>query len=198
MLLSRCHLLAPQERHLHSCALRRAYTIDISQPHSCALRRAYTIDICQPHSHHHSHIKDAIAKLSLSPRATFMPYHSADNPGGRKDGLSCCRSCKGTLQFNRMPTYAIANNYLFGETPQCLKALTDVELAFLTPVKSFGYIFSYTGGEQRNLKGSLSYFKVQIPSIVRSLAQLDILGLRKDVVVLLYGKPQCAKDHRKE
>jgi len=124
-----------------------------------------------------------IEDLMLSPRASYI------NPDDRRctDGLSVCAVCKVSLQQGKMPKYAIANNYCFGTPPKCLLDLTDVELAMLTPVKTYGYCFSYTGGMQKQLKGSLSYYKVNIESIVRSAAHFDILGLADNVVVLLYG-----------
>ena len=58
----------------------------------------------------------------------------------------------------------------------------------ITPVRTFGYCFSYTGGIQKQLKGSLSYYKVQFESIVRSALHFEALGLTNTVVVLLYGR----------
>ena len=84
-----------------------------------------------------------------------------------------------------MPRFAIANGYWFGATPDCLLALSRIELALLSPVKSFGYCFMYTGGAQ--MKGSLSYFKVAHESIARSLTTMEVLGLNNDIVVILYG-----------
>jgi hypothetical protein len=87
-----------------------------------------------------------------------------------------------------VPTYAIVNNYCFGEPPQCLLELTDLELAYVTPVKVFGYCFSYTGGKQRCIKGSLSYMRVEPKSIVSGMVQLEALGLGNDIVVIYYGE----------
>ena len=58
----------------------------------------------------------------------------------------------------------------------------------IAPVKTFGYCFSYTGGIQKQLKGSLSYYKVKFESIVRSALHFEALGLTNTVVVLLYGR----------
>ena len=40
---------------------------------------------------------------------------------------------------------------------------------------------------QKQLKGSLSYYKVKVESIARLTAHFDVLGLTDNVVVLLYG-----------
>ena len=69
-----------------------------------------------------------------------------------------------------------------------MTSLTDIELAMITPVKTFGYCFSYTGGIQKQLRGSLSYYKVKIESIARSALHFEALGLTNTVVILLHGK----------
>ena len=66
--------------------------------------------------------------------------------------------------------------------------LTDVELAMLSITKTFGYCFCYTGGAQKQLKGSLTYYKVDIENIAKSLCQLSILGLTDNIVILIHGK----------
>ncbi len=86
-----------------------------------------------------------------------------------------------------MPKYAITNNYCVGSPQECLLLLTDVELAVLTPVKTHGYCFTYKGGKRKKLEGSLSYFKVDMNSIARSVAHFDVLGMHQDIVIMLYG-----------
>jgi hypothetical protein len=49
-----------------------------------------------------------------------------------------------SLGKKMMPRFAIANNFAFGSPPECLLEFTEVELAMLTPVKTYGYCFSYT------------------------------------------------------
>ena len=91
-----------------------------------------------------------------------------------------------------MPRYAIANNYCFGTPPTCLLELTDIELALLTPVKTYGYCFCYTGGVQKQLKGSLSYYKIKISSIVRSVMHFDVLNMTNNKSFLLSGDSVAA------
>jgi hypothetical protein len=86
-----------------------------------------------------------------------------------------------------MPLLCIANNYTIGKTPECLLQLSPVELAMITPVQTFGYCFSYTGGLQKQLKGSLSYYKISPETIVRTGARFDGIRLNNHVVVLIYG-----------
>jgi hypothetical protein len=125
-----------------------------------------------------------IEELLLSPRSTFMRNFGKNE----KSGFSVCGGCKSLLKMGKKPKFSIANNYCFGNPPACLTELTDLELAYISPVKTHGYCFSYTGGLQKQLKGSLSYYKVRINSIAREVSTFDVLGLTKNIVVLLYGK----------
>jgi hypothetical protein len=68
-------------------------------------------------------------------------------------GLVTCINCITELEKYNMPVNAIANNFCFGNPPDFLTSLTDVEVAFLSPVKTYGYCFAYTGGFQKELKG---------------------------------------------
>ena len=121
--------------------------------------------------------------LLLSPRACYFEVSEQHT----KPGFSVCHCCKTNLEQDCMPKYAIANNYCVGTPPQCLLELTEIELALLTPVKTYGYCFSYTGGIQKELKGSLSYYKIHLDSIAHLMTSFDVLGLHNAVVVLLYG-----------
>ena len=127
---------------------------------------------------------DWICDLMLSPRGCYLRHA----PGRLKEGFAVCSKCKMSLSKSMMPKFAIANNYAFGNPPTCLTELTEVELAMLTPVKTFGYCFSYTGGCNKQLKGSLSYFKVNMESIAQAAAHFDALKMHENIVILLYGK----------
>ena len=103
-------------------------------------------------------------------------------------GILSCRTCKSNIQKHVIPVNAIANGYYFGTPPDCLLCLTEIERAFITPVKTYGFCFSYTGGFQKELKGSLSYYKVKISSIVTTVAHFVTLGMTDNIIVLLYGR----------
>ena len=66
--------------------------------------------------------------------------------------------------------------------------MNDVELALLTPVRAYGFVFTYSGGRQRNLKGVLSYYRIEESDIANAVMQLEVLGLNKHVVVLYTGE----------
>ncbi|MCK7498888.1 MAG: helitron helicase-like domain-containing protein [Comamonadaceae bacterium] len=128
-------------------------------------------------------VRHEIQQLLLSPRGSYV-----NTTVHFSEGFTVCSLCKHSLQQCKMPTYAIANNYCFGAVPQCLLDLTEIERAMLTPVKTYGYCFSYTGGIQKQLKGSLSYYKVNFESIAQTVSHFDVLGLTDNIVVVLYGQ----------
>jgi hypothetical protein len=100
-------------------------------------------------------------QLFLSRKTSFV----TSEDGRRSSGLISCSRCKKSLSDGKMPKFAIANGFYFGYAPTCLSKLSEVELAFLTPVKTYGYCFSYSGGIKKQLKGSLSFYKVEHQSI---------------------------------
>ena len=57
----------------------------------------------------------------------------------------------------------------------------------ITPVKTYGYCFSYTGGIQKQLKGSLSYYRIGKEDIIRAAAYFETLKINCNVMVMLYG-----------
>ena len=87
-----------------------------------------------------------------------------------------------------MPLYAIRNKNYVGGAPKCLTDLTEIELALLSPAHAHGYCFSYVGGKQKNLKGTLTFMRVQERRIARSVTQLCAMGLTKHIVILSTGR----------
>ena len=121
--------------------------------------------------------------MILSPRASYVTFE--DNR--KTDGYTICRQCKYHLCKVEIPTMASANNNMYGVPPKYLRELSHVEAAFISPVRSHGYVFTYMGRKQRQLKGVLSYYKVEMESIARSALHFEIVGMEKQIVTLLYG-----------
>ena len=144
------------------------------------LKNEYTLSSSTELSTHDHRI---LSECMLSPRALYVTHDDLR----RKPGFTVCTECKTSIQKKQIPLFSIANNFAIGETPTCLLELTDVELAMITPIKTFGYCFSYTGGLQKQLKGSLSYYKISTDTIVRTGAQLEAIGLNNHVIIVLYG-----------
>ena len=173
LLLRRRDMLRPEKWQCIPKKLR--------QCHQCDLRTAMEVD--DPNRKRRA-IKN-VKTMSLSKRAVCVRSPTAPK---KKSGFTCCAGCKTTLRMNHLPTHAIKNNHCTGDPPGCPLELTEMELACITPIKQFGHCFSHTGGKHRCLQGSLSHFKVQTSDIATDVVQLETLGLRKDLVVLLCGE----------
>ena len=130
--------------------------------------------------------KNILRKMILSPCASYVTFE--DNR--KTDGYTICRHCKYHLCRVEIPTMASANNNMCGVPPKYLRDLSHTKAAFISPVRSYGYVFTYTGGKQQQLKGVLSYYKVEMESIARSALHIEIVGMEKHIVTLLYGPIQ--------
>ena len=126
-----------------------------------------------------------IYSLALSPRGTL----GKKGKGNRsKLGLTCCCTCKSDVTKGNTPFLSIVNKNFVGCAPQCLVDLTDLELAMITPCKGYGYCMTYTGGAMKNLRGTLTFMRVEERQIAESTEQFKGLGLTDHVVVLLSGE----------
>lgn len=123
--------------------------------------------------------------VALSPRGVIRKksqHHRAKNQ------ILACQRCSNSIRDSeKIPKYAIANHNYVGATPQCLLDLTDIEVAMLTPTKSYGFFYTFQGGTHQNLKGCLTFMRVKKRSTARALTQLEILGLKKHIIVLAEG-----------
>ena len=100
----------------------------------------------------------------------------------KTDGYTICRQCKYHLCRVEIPTMASANNNMYGVPPNYLRDLSHIKAVFISPVRSHGYVFTYMGRKQRQLKGVLSCYKVEMESIARSALHFEIVGLEKHIV----------------
>ena len=122
--------------------------------------------------------------LALSPRGRI---HRKSSHHRSRAGLTSCSECKNSIEKKQLPFFAIINKNFVGGTPQCLLDLTDIELALITPVRSYGFCFTYVGGRTQNLKGCLTFMRVKERSTARAFMQLEALGLNKHVLILVSG-----------
>jgi hypothetical protein len=132
-----------------------------------------------------------VQMMLLSPRSKFRKDSLK-----RKTGFMICTSCQYGVKHISMPKYAIANNFYFGVPASCLTDLNEVELALLTPMRTYGYMFTYTGGAKLQMTGSLTYFKLELTAAVEAVAQFDALNVKQNVVIMLHGKLTTAQAKR--
>jgi hypothetical protein len=106
-----------------------------------------------------------------------------------------CKLCSSSLCSGKLPKYAIANNFEFGEAPQVLKCLTDVELAFVSPVRVHGHLFTYFGGS-KGIKGWHSFLEVDMVNLNRNMNAMNELPIPNNVAVVLTGPYTPAQKER--
>jgi AAA domain/Helitron helicase-like domain at N-terminus len=131
--------------------------------------------------------KLSLEGLALSPRGIIG---KPSNHGNSKISFSCCQTCNNHLKTTKptTPFYSIVNKNFLGCAPSVLTDLTEVELALIQPVLKHGYCFTYSGGVQKNLKGVMSFFRVEERKVASGIIQVEQMGLNNNIVVLLTGK----------
>ena len=77
--------------------------------------------------------------------------------------------------------------------------LTEVELALLSPVRGYGFCFTWIGGRQRSLKGTMTFMRVEKRRIANAVLQLEAMGFNDHVLCLYTGEftesqKKCAKE----
>ena len=88
-------------------------------------------------------------ELALSPRGCITKKKEDSRS---PLGITSCNQCRNFLMNkNRKepPFFSIINHNFSGDAPECLTELTEIELAMITPVKTYGFVFSYKGGKQK-------------------------------------------------
>ena len=123
--------------------------------------------------------------MLLSPRAR-------DKAGA----FSCCSQCRNSmrkeLKGKSPPKHAIANGFAIGAVPDSIIAhdhVTDLLSSLIAPVRSFSFLFSYTGGAQKTIRGQYQFFQnnVQHAGSVLNHYQTTVGG-NPNVYVLLCGR----------
>jgi hypothetical protein len=140
-----------------------------------------------------------LSELALSPRAQV--YRKSTH-GNARLGFPCCSRCKSAIDIKSIPRFAIINKNYVGAAPKCLRDLTEVELALLTPVKNHGYCFTYSSSilgtrtRQHQLKGTLTFMRVEKRGIAKAVTKLEDMGFTKNILVLFTGR-MTGKQHKR-
>jgi len=115
-------------------------------------------------------------------------------------------SCKRSLdRYQKPPKYAIANGFVIGEVPRTIKCRNptagvterDIDVAelsnelkaLLAPVRPYGFVFAYTGGHQKSVKGHFAFFETDQSRIGGALNHMrKELGVANNMYVMLCGR----------
>ena len=160
--------------------LRNAKSLLKEQPYGLVQNEMLRNDYRYPSSKkgYRSYMKD----LLLSPRA----LHRCDTSTHMRHTYTCCNKCYASLTKLKMPLNAISNNNFRGKAPKELLDLNHMELAYLSPVRTYGYCFTWQGGRSTNLQGTLGFYEVDQKDIVHGVSFLESLGAH--VVIFINGK----------
>ena len=66
----------------------------------------------------------------------------------KTNGYTICWQCKYHLCRVEIPTMASANNNMYRVALKYLTDLSHVEAAFISPLRSYGYVLNYMGKKQ--------------------------------------------------
>jgi hypothetical protein len=131
--------------------------------------------------------KEAFMKdLLLSPVGCYVK---------ESKGFCICSSCNTSTQKQETPLRAIANGFEIGPCAKELEVLNDVELAFISPVRVHGNIFSFHGGV-KGVKGWHSFLKVDLKSVRTGLHRLEDMGDAVPNLIAVVMSGQFTKEAR--
>ena len=123
--------------------------------------------------------KPEMRNMVLSPRGCFDT---------NIESFLVCRICHNELYTNqRRPYFCLANNFAFGEAPEELMCLNEVELALVAQSRISGHIFSFHGGKHQCMTGMHSLYDVNLACIAGSLNHMEKIGFPAVIACVLSG-----------
>ena len=126
--------------------------------------------------------------LLLSPRARQTT--SADG-NVRYDACSNCAQSWAATECNAPPKHAIANGFAIGSVPESIvpnKDISEEMCALLSPIRAFGYVFAYSAGAHRAIRGHFSFFEVDLNHTGSVMNHFLKTGANPLVYVVLCGR----------
>ena len=94
---------------------------------------------------------------------------------------------KHHINRRRPPKNSIANGYLIGEPPECLKCLNGVERSLISNVRIYANCFAFFGGRHKQIKGWNTFFRNRNDQNVANLRTLRDCGTKGQILVVLCG-----------
>jgi len=101
----------------------------------------------------------------LSPKANY---------NSRCKTFVICQKCLSSILQGITPPTAICNGFTIGRTPEVLECLTEVELAFIAPVRTHAHVLHISGGHD-GIKGFHSLIKTNVEKTSDALASMDTI-----------------------
>ena len=125
--------------------------------------------------------------LLLSPRAK-----ETENKNGCV-AFEACSQCNNAWHndSDSPPKYAISNGFAIGHIPTDIIAnekITEQMCSLLAPVRPFAYIFAYTAGAHKAIRGHFSFFEVDLTHFGSVMNHFLTTGANPLVYVVLCGR----------
>ena len=128
--------------------------------------------------------KSFMNKLLLSPRSCFVK--GMVNGDVSTDSFVCCRTCSGSIRGGSIPKYSICN-FMIGSAPDVLNCLSDIEMAYISPVRVFGHLFAAFGGSNAKMRGYHTFLKVDVEQIYNHTHMIDDIVEGNTISLVLSG-----------
>ena len=128
---------------------------------------------------------------------------------GSDGKYTCCESCMNSMKPSNItqispPKRSIANGFVIGHIPTniktinsdgieevtklCEEDLTDILCSFLSPTRAYGYVFAYSGGAHKSIKGHFSFYELDIEKIGGGMNYFHTTGANPHVYCVLCGR----------
>ena len=132
---------------------------------------------------------EGLEGLLLSPRATKTTDASTGDVH-----YSTCFNCYNSMKVkesDNLPKHAIANGFAIGQVPtRILKNddITEEMCALLAPIRPYAYLFAYSAGAHKSIKGHYSFFEMDLTHTGSVMNHFLKIGSNPMVYVVLNGR----------
>ena len=128
--------------------------------------------------------KSFMKTLLMSPRSCFVKGRIGDDVN--IDSFVCCIMCSRSIRKGRVPKFSISN-FLVGSAPDVLMCLSDIEMAYISPVRVFGHLFAAFGGSNAKMRGYHTFMKVDVEQVYNHTHMIDHIVDGNSISVVLSG-----------
>ena len=133
------------------------------------------------HSQYKVQINEDLSELLLSPRAPVVNNY-----------FMSCERCYNNIRNNKIekpPRFAISNAWAIGYIPSdVIEEVEDILAVMVNKIRLFSYVFTYSGGAHKAIKGHHTFFMNDPEKIGSAMNHLKTEGQLNDVYVMACGR----------
>jgi len=135
---------------------------------------------------------EGLEGLLLSPRATKTTNASTGDVH-----YSTCSNCYNSMNSTKNkksdnpPSHAIANGFAIGQVPTRIiknEDITEEMCSLLAPIRPYAYLFAYSGGAHKSIRGHYSFFEMDLTHTGSVMNHFLKIGSNPMVYVVLNGR----------